>query len=138
MSVTTKEQRLNWTELVRLTGAAAPRLTIGLMSNSSWDEDSELDDVVPVDFNGYAEKAPNFSASAINAGGESSSVSDPLTWTKAAGGAGDTVYGWFAHGDDEQGVDRLYGGDLFPDGPFDFTVDGATTTQIFFLRDKPY
>lgn len=138
MAVTTKAQRLAWMNLVRLKAAAGQRLKVGLFSNGTWDEDDDLASVVECVYNGYAQQTPNLTVEAINAGGESVCVSDPLTFSKTAGGAGDTVTGWFLEGQDDQGVDRLYGGDLFTDGPFDFTVDPASTTQIFFLKDKPY
>lgn len=81
---------------------------------------SVLGDFTPCDFNGYLDQlAGTFAASSI-VGARARSDADQLTWTKAAGGTGNDVYGYGV----QDSAGNLIWAERFSDAPLDMTTDG--------------
>lgn len=124
--------------LDRITGqpGATQLLTLHLFSNNlTVDDDTELADFVESAYNGYAEVDDcDFPDAAIDGDGFGATTSRDITFTKSAGGTGETVYGWYFTFEDSGSVTRLYLTSRFA-SPFDFTVDGANFTRVWVLRD---
>lgn len=138
MSVMTREARKAWVDAVRMIDSTHPRLQIMLFTNSTFNADTVFADLNACAFSGYAPLTPNFSVPAINGADEGESVSDVLTWTRSAGSTSDSAYGWAAFGVDEGGANRIYGGGLFDEGPYNMTIPGTQIVKVFYLRDRPY
>lgn len=87
------------------------------------------------DFQGYARIAATNWTAAATVGGKATTAADQVTFTKGAGGTGNSIYGWFI-------VDQL--GALISAGratspPVDMSTDGAVykVTPQYELLQEP-
>lgn len=102
-------------------------LMVGLYQNNPvLDENTTYPDLTPCDFNGYTPLDGQWSVPMITACGDAVTTSAELTWTKAAGGVGNTARGYYIYDyvTFKLLIVRAFGAAL------DFTEDGAEHSRI--------